>query len=681
MFKKCETIQEEIQDCGAACLSSIIKYYGGYVPMEKIRRDALIKSNGITAYDLLKAAKQYGFDGYGINTSYDKLFELKEPFIVHMKYKNGLTHYLVVYKVKKDNLLIMDPSIGMKKIKKEEFLESWSNIVIIMLPKNEIVKMNKSSSLFDLFWQIFNSLRYEILRIVSISILLNILVIFSSFYAKCIINGLNLIEYKAAYYLIIIFLSIYLFKNIFLALKNYYIKYLNKELNLRLVLPFIYHILKLPLGILSTKTSGELAKRISEFYNIKELFSELFICLVTDGIEFMFAFFILFNINFKISLIIFVFLSIYIFVNLLFIKPINNKIMDNIIKDTNFNSMITENMNTISTLKNLNAYEYIETKIKNNFLESLDSEFNLTKIVNRLLFIKSLIIDMMYFLTITYGAFQVYNSKIDILDLFTYLMVLDYLSSSFQNVFSMLPKYYYLKKSFTKISEFIDIKEEEQSTNDLKINKGNIVIKNLSYSYKNKIMPLINLNLNIKNNSFVLLKGKSGCGKSTLCKLIYRLYDYEKGDIEIDNHSIKHYNLDYYRNNVIYVGQDDKLFNASLIENLTLNKDIDYKKISNALKVCCLDEFVNQLPFNLQTLILSDASNISGGQKQKIILCRAILRDSKIIILDEALSQVDYKTEVKIINNLKEFLKERTIIYVSHKNVEKELLFDRIIRF
>ena len=132
MNKRIVTIQDDLKDCGAACLHSIIKYYNGYVPMEEIRLAANITKEGITAYNLILAAKKYGFASYGVKIENSKLSSLSVPFIAHLDYKNGRTHYIVVYKINKKSLIVMDPAIGLKKLSINEFLKNWTNIAIIL---------------------------------------------------------------------------------------------------------------------------------------------------------------------------------------------------------------------------------------------------------------------------------------------------------------------------------------------------------------------------------------------------------------------------------------------------------------------------------------------------------------------------------------------------------------------
>jgi len=207
--------------------------------------------------------------------------------------------------------------------------------------------------------------------------------------------------------------------------------------------------------------------------------------------------------------------------------------------------------------------------------------------------------------------------------------------------------------------------------------EGNIELNNVSFTYNENNYIIKNLNQTINIGEKILLSGSSGSGKSTICKLMYGLYPISKGAIKIGGISIYDINLDDLRSNITYVAQDDTLFSTSILDNITLGKTYSNEKITNVLKICALTNLIDNLPLHLKTPVLEGATNFSGGERQRLILARALIKKSSILILDEALSQVDYATEVSIIKNILQFYSKLTIIYVSHKDVSK--YFDRII--
>lgn len=677
MNKKIVTLQEDIKDCGAACLSSIIKFYGGYVPMEKIRLDCCISKDGITAYHLINAAKVYGFCAYG--TKLDCQNELKIsvlPVIAHMVYKNGLQHFIVIYKVNKRNILVMDPACGLKKLELSEFKNNFSGVIINLYPLSNILKM-KRLSLTNLF---FNYLKYEkklIIQVTTISTLLTIFVCLSSFFTKVVMDSLSTNPINTSLFLVITFFGIYLIKILVTYLKSYYLNYLNKNLDVRIITPFISHLIKLPLNSIATKSPGEIAKRVTELENLKSLFTDILLSIITDFSLFILSTIILFNLSRTLFFILLIIALLLIIISLIFNKTNLSQIMQNINKETNFQSIVVAIASKIESIKNIHNYSYFDNLIEETSCDYIGDSFKLNSFLNFQNLLKDFSYEIgLFFLNCT-GFYLIYQDKLSFLNLITFNSVCIYFLDPIRNLLGLIIKYNYLKSSFNKISEFITLNEEPLYTKQEDFTNGDIKINNLSYSYNGIISPLNNINLTIKEGSKVMLKGPSGCGKSTLCKIIYRLYKASFGTILINDINIYDYNLNTIRNNITYLSQEEKLFNTSLKENIILNQEIPIDKLEDILRICCLKEFVDKQPLRLATPILEDASNLSGGEKQRIILARSLLKNSKIIILDEALSEVPVETETKIINNIKNYYPDKTLIYVSHKNLDN--LFDYTI--
>ena len=169
----------------------------------------------------------------------------------------------------------------------------------------------------------------------------------------------------------------------------------------------------------------------------------------------------------------------------------------------------------------------------------------------------------------------------------------------------------------------------------------------------------------------VLLNGHSGCGKSTICKIIHKDLSVNSGKVLIDGININDLNLSTIRDNILYVSQKEELFTASIKENILMDRNIDLEEFNKICDICAVEEIVKKKSLRYDSLIENGTFNLSGGERQRIILARALLKKANIIILDEALSEVDKKLEAKIIKNIRKYFQDKTIIYISHKNQTK----------
>ena len=289
--------------------------------------------------------------------------------------------------------------------------------------------------------------------------------------------------------------------------------------------------------------------------------------------------------------------------------------------------------------------------------------------------IKNIFYELSFFIINTYGFYLIYNNKFSLISLVIYNTFLSYFIDPIKNIVSLIPKYNFLRASFNKICDFININEEKMGDNEKLIN-GDIVFEKISFAYDNYNYIIKDFNEIIKTGEKIMIKGKSGSGKSSLCKLITRDFPLSEGNIYINGINIYDYSLSTIKNNVIYVGQKENLYTDTIKNNILFNYK-DETNFDKVCKICLVDLIVNKRKLRYDFGISNDSVNISGGEKQRIILARALLRNSKILILDEALSETDYFMEQTIIKNIIKEYPNKTIIYVTHK--KQDNLFNRVI--
>jgi ABC-type bacteriocin/lantibiotic exporter with double-glycine peptidase domain len=197
--------------------------------------------------------------------------------------------------------------------------------------------------------------------------------------------------------------------------------------------------------------------------------------------------------------------------------------------------------------------------------------------------------------------------------------------------------------------------------------KGDILINNLSYSYNDIDETFNSVNIKINENGRILIYGKSGIGKSTLVKILLKYIDNYSGNIHINGRNLKDINETIINNSFTYVSQNEKIFSDTIINNILLGRNISIKKLNKILNITNVDKIIDNKKFRRMHLIEENGFNLSGGERQKIILARGLIKDSNYLILDEALSEVGVDEEIEIIKNIFKKLKDKTIIYISHK--------------
>lgn len=668
--------QRDEKDCGVCSLLSIIRYYNGNVPLEQLRLDAKTSNEGTTAWNLIVASKKYGFDAMGMQV--ENIRDIKRlPAIAHMNLKKGFNHYVVIEKITKDKIILMDPAKG-KVIKSLcEFQNEWSRVVLLFYPKQKIVVLKNEVTLFKIFKKIFASEKKIIKIIVLVSFLLTIFTIVLGYYFQ-MFNSLYMDKYPINYLkvLVIIFSSITCLKLFLTYYRSYLENHLNKNIDCLITSDFLKHLFNLPLKVITSRKSGEILSRVNELTSIKGLITEIFITYSLDFLLVLITTFLLISINGKLFLILFLTTMIYLFIGIITKKSVFEKAYQNISYEAELNNTILENIKMINSIKNLDSVDNTLNKVEEKLTEYLYDTYKLNIYLNKTKIFKISCYEVGQFLISTYGFYLVYNGIINIVDLITFNTLLSFYFEPLKNIIDCIPKYSFMKASISKINDFLSIKKENLGTATATDGYG-ISINHLKYSYNKYQNILDDVNITINEGQFILLQGASGTGKSTLCNILNKNITDYSGDVILGKLNYKDVSIKTIRDNITYVGQNENIFTGTIKENIILDNKISDIDLNKVCKICKVDDIISKKTFRLESVIGSDEGNISGGEKQRIILARAVLKNSNILILDEALSEVDINLELEILKNIRESYKNKTIIYISHKKYPN--IFDEVI--
>ena len=661
--------QNDIKDCGICCLESIIKYYNGYIPLETLRLDTKTNNNGTTAYNLIKTAKKYGFNAIGKKYKEIDEKDIILPAIAHIITNKGLAHFVVIYKISQKYIYIMDPSKGYLKKEKSEFLKEWTNIILIFKPYKTIPLYKIKKNFKKLFIESIFAEKKLLKEIILTNFLITILSIASSYYFKTIISSIESNHINSTITIVFFFLILNIIKIYHIFIKNNLSIYLSKNIDLKIVPSFINHILNLPLNVIKSRTSGEILIRVRELNNLKNLFNEILINVILNITLIISSAIFLNYISKELFLILCIIALLYIIIGVTSNPILIEKINDNIDIETDFNSELSEKIKALETIKNLNLCPKISNRLENKFVEYTKNTFEFSKFLNLLEILKIVFNDIGLFVINAYGIYLIYNKNISFVSLITFNSLISYFIEPIKDIISLIPKFQHIKLSYNKISEFINIETEKQGNIENFIT-GNIRFEKVSYSYNDYDNILNNINIILEENKHYLIKGSSGSGKSTLCQMINRNIDDYKGNISINDVNIKDYSLSTLRKNILYVSQREELFTDTILNNITLNEKVPKKELLKVLKITKVDEIINKKSLRLESLLYDNGFNLSGGERQRIILARSLIYKPKILILDESLCEIDSSTEESILKDIDNYLKNTTIIYISHTNCD-----------
>ena len=678
--------QEGVKDCGVSSLLSIIKYYGGNINIEKLREMTKTNKSGTTAYHLIECAEKLGFMSKGIRCN--KIEDLKNkvnfPFIAHVIINKSYKHYIVVYNInyKKQIVTIMDPAVGIKKLSFNEFNKIWSKVIITIYPIKKIPKFKNNKDIFKLIKHIIFTNKKIFINIIILSLFITLFNIINSYYFKIIIDDIVSNSLSNFYRVSILFLIIIIVKTISDYFRNQSLLYINQKIDFLLIKESFSHIINLPYDYFKNKTTGEITSRISDLNYIKEVVSKATLTIFVDMLLFICASILLFSINktlFLITLIIFI---LYIITVVIFSPIFKRKIAEVQESQAIVNSHIIESINGFESIKGLNLQSNIINKLEYKYIKFLNKDYSINHTYNIQTIFKNLIEGIGVLSILFIGTLLALEGKISIGDVITYNSLLIYFLNPIKNVLELEPLIRYAISSFKRIGELFSIEKEklliDEKYTGNKI-KGDIKFKNYCYNINDKDEILKDINLNIKVGEKIMIVGPSGCGKSTLIRALLNYSNNPRNTIFINNKDILDYNLKELRNNITYVSQNETIFNDSIYNNINIKNNLEYNDFLELSKMTEVNQLCNKKSLGYDYLLEENGFNISGGEKGRIILCRALSENNNIILLDEALRELDVNMERRILKKLFSNMKNKTIIIVSHR-LENMDLFDKVVK-
>lgn len=679
MKKKLIVLQEGNKDCGVCCLLSIIRYYNGNISLNKLMEMTKTTKNGTTFYNLSEAASKIGMasKAYYVD-DFNNISVYSCPFISQV-IRNGYTHFVVVYKISKDKLLIMDPALGSLYMSREKFLNIWTGY-IMMFEKVKILPNYKDEKYINklLYGLILNNKKI-IVNCLLLTLMFCFLTIGYSVYLKVMIDKvLNQDKYLLIVISLIFFIVI-LFRSLTNLFRNQMLSYFNMKVDISLFLNSFKRILLLPYNYYKNKTTGEIISRVNDLSYIKQIISQLLTTVFLDIVLLLFSLVCLYFINSKMFVISFFIAILYMIIIFIYPRFIKTKIYESQAEVAKVNSYLVESISGLETIKGLRCEKMVNDRLESFYTKAQATIFDYNIISNGVLFLKDLIFYVGVLLINYVGCVDIMNGNFTVGSLLTFNTILGYFLNPLQNFIDLADDYVYVRGVFKRANGLYEVKLDDlESKNGLRV-EGDISFNNLDFSFNGKDQILKSIKIEFKAKEKILLLGNSGSGKSTLLKILYKYYDVSRGMVLVNGIDINDFSISDIRDDIIYVSQNETLYTGSIKDNILLNRDIDYKDF---LDMCCYLEVDNIIKDNLlgyDFLLEENGANISGGERQRIILARALFKKGNIILIDEGLSQMDIDLERRVLKRIFSIFKDKMIIVVSHRFNNMDL-YDKVFK-
>ena len=671
MFKKYYSVlQRDETDCGPACVLTVAKQYKSNFSVAKLRDVMGTDKNGTNIVGILKGLEYSGFDSKAVKVENRKIDNsVSFPLIAHIQTKENLLHYVVVHNVTKKSIIISDPAIGIKKYTHEKFSEIWTGILILIDTKKNFEKRNENDNSLMRFFYVLKNQKSLLWNIFLTSMLYTFLGIISSFYFKFLVDYVLKDKLVTTLNILIIGVIILEIIKIFLSIfRGFLLMFLGQRIDVSILFGYYNHMIRLPMKFFSSRKAGEIISRFSDADNINDTVAETVLSLMLDVIMSVVGGIIVYFQNqylFFISVVLLLLYTIIVFSFKGILKKVNREVLEN---NSQMTSLVIQSINGMETIKTYNLEKRIQDETEFKYLKVLKSSLKRTKIG---IFLGTLseIVELLGSMAIIWvGSMQVINGKLTLGEMMVFNTLLGYFTEPVKNLIGLQPTIQTAMVSADRLGEVIDLDIEQKDERIIPNNlKGDIEIKNLDFRYGTREQILKNINIKIKKGEKIALVGESGSGKTTLAKLFLKFFDFEKGEININDFNIKDIDITFLREKISYISQDIFLFNNTIKENLILNETIKMEEVIEMAKKINAYDFINQLPQRFNYVIEENGANLSMGQKQRLSILRALLKKPDILIMDEATSNLDTITENIIQNTLNNLDMEMTIIIIAHR--------------
>ena len=678
-----EIIQSEGSECGLACLAMISSYYGHDVDLNVLRRQFPISIRGTTAKQLLDIAGQMSLDGRAVKAPVEQIRELQLPCILHWQ----MNHFVVLHAIASSSVTIHDPARGRMQVPMKDFTRHFTGIAIELAPATSFQKGESKVRLrLSQFWHQAKGMARGVSEVIALSLLLQVLAILAPLYMQNVVdNALPRSDQSLVAVLAIGFGMLVLIQSGTSYLRQIVILRLSNSLSVQIQSNLFRHLLALPFDFFSKRHIGDITSRFGSTNAIRNVMTSSIVTAIVDGVMALLMLAVMFIYNVKLTILTIVVVLAFLAIKYVAYVYQQRLTRESLVARAEQSSYFMESIRTILTVKLLQLERSRFSHWQNLLVAMTNKEIQLSKVTINLMTITDVLFGILTIVIVYLAALDVIAGLMSIGMLFAYLSYAQRFSTSIQSFSDQYVTYRLVDVHLDRMSDIVFTDSEYPELTSSESNAAEnfkhqsqikLQVSGLSFRYSDfDPVVLENVDLNVDQGELVVIGGPSGCGKTTLLKCCLGLLVPTEGMVLVDGIDI--HTLPEYRRSVGAVMQEDELLRGTLAENIAaFDGSINAESLTRATTLACVDDDIREMPLGYNTAIGELGSALSSGQKQRILIARAIYRNPSLIFLDEATNHLDVDTEVKVIQAIKSI--GTTCIMVAHRP-ETAKLADRYI--
>lgn len=677
-------IQHDAMDCGPTCLRMVAAYYGKRYSLEGLREKSFITREGVSMLGISEAAEKIGFRSICVQVGYEKLQEAPLPCIIHWNQQ----HFVVVYKLNDKHVWVADPGAGKLKYTKEEFCNCWlssrkneedTGVALLLEPTPEFYtiedegdEVNRKG--FSFLYSYLRPYRGLVGQLLLGLLLGSMIQLMLPFLTQSVVDfGINNQNLGFIYLVLIAQLMLSFSSSAVDFIRGWILLHLGTRINIALISDFLIKLMKMPISYFDSKMTGDILQRINDHKRIQDFLTGSSLSVIFSVFNIIIFGIVLLVYSGMIFLIFMGGSALYVAYVWLFMKKRAELDHKRFAQQSANQSTVVQLVNGMQEIK-LSAceqqkrweWERIQAKLFRVNIKSLalrQYQDSGAVLINQS---KNLLITALV-------ASLVVKGEMTLGMMLSVQYIIGQLNSPVNELIAFARDMQDARLSMDRLSEVRDKPDEEDPTRELlrEIPEGKeIRLQNLNFKYDplSEYPTLDDINLVIPPGKQTAIVGMSGSGKTTLVKLLLGFYPPASGDIFIGDTPLGSYSIREWRKRCGVVMQDGFIFSDSIAGNIAPGVEhIDKKRLRHAAEVANIHDFIEELPLAYNTKIGQEGHGLSQGQKQRILIARAVYKDPEFIFFDEATNALDANNERTIMNNLQTFFKGRTSVVVAHR--------------
>lgn len=677
--------QHDATDCAAACMGMVCLHYKKETTITKLRDMMGTDLKGTNLIGLSKCAEELGFNCQAVKVDKEGFVSRYTlPAIANIVTKEGLSHFVVIFRITKKYVIIGDPAKDLERLTIDEFYKKFTGAMLLLKPNSEFEREKiKGTKLFDRYIKLLLPQK----KLFIYALVASLLGILSSLFNNIIYDEILPYQQKDVLKMMLaVFLGISLTSTFISFVRQWILMHLSIKIDIPLMLGYFEHIYKLPMKFFASRKTGDITTRFSDAFTIKDIFTSIALSLIMDISMALITGVILFQMNPKLFAVIIMMTLISIVLVFIFKQPYKKINEEQMQQSSILNSEIIEGLRAVETIKG-NANEDIELEsIEREYIKSLRISYKEGMLSNVQSTISSVISGVGNLVLLYVGIMQVINNNMTLGSFMAFNTLAGYFMDPIGNLVSLQLSIQEANISMKRLSEIMDYEREQKSERqyqEISSIDGDIKLDHVTFRYGNRKPALDDVSFIIEKGQKVALVGASGSGKSTIAKLLLKYYEPEAGDITIDGMDISEYKNDDIRHAISYVPQNIELFSKSIYDNIRVTRQsATLDEVKEAAKAADAHEFIKRLPMQYYTYLEEAGNGLSGGEKQRIALARAFLKENQFYIMDESTSNLDFATENIIFDMIYNKFRKKTMLIIAHrlatvKNCDKIIVMDK----